>query len=396
MKHPQRLRWARANFRGKPPSPRCGHTAVSIGHSKVVFFGGFVHDRFLNDIFVYDIDKRLWYTPECTGSGSDGQAGPCPRAFHVAVSIDNKMYIFGGRSEKASLGDLWVLDTGRAVWQWSALISFGDMPCPREFSSATVIGNSKILMYGGWDGSDCLSDLHVLDTQSLDWKKFTVAGLVPSPRCGHSATVIDNMLVIFGGRGANKSIFTDSWALNGIAEEEYNGGPTWTELNLSGHSMHARCGHSVTSGEHHLLLFGGHVTDGWRKECIILHMGTQWISLQTSNEPPPPRSYHSMTCIGHWFLLFGGSDGKRTFADLWCLVIEDDPIAKRCLIPNVESGSLITPANAQEFAVKETFVTQSGQIKLYSMIPFFFLNISILTLIQCPLDYLIPQYCLLI
>jgi len=74
------------------------------------------------------------------------------------------MYIFGGRSEKASLGDLWVLDTGRAVWQWSALISFGDMPCPREFSSATVIGNSKILMYGGWDGSDCLSDLHVLDT----------------------------------------------------------------------------------------------------------------------------------------------------------------------------------------------------------------------------------------
>lgn len=43
-------------------------------------------------------ENKLWYQPECTGSESDGEVGPSPRAFHVAVSIDCHMFIFGGRS----------------------------------------------------------------------------------------------------------------------------------------------------------------------------------------------------------------------------------------------------------------------------------------------------------
>ena len=46
----------------------------------------------------YVAENKLWYTPECTGNGSDGQAGPSPRAFHIAVVIDYNMFIFGGRS----------------------------------------------------------------------------------------------------------------------------------------------------------------------------------------------------------------------------------------------------------------------------------------------------------
>ena len=46
----------------------------------------------------YVAENKLWYTPECTGNGSNGQAGPSPRAFHIAVVIDCNMFIFGGRS----------------------------------------------------------------------------------------------------------------------------------------------------------------------------------------------------------------------------------------------------------------------------------------------------------
>lgn len=91
-------------------------------------------------------DNKLWFQPECTGSGSDGQVGPSPRAFHVAVSIDCNMFIFGGRygskryipvhkllhsqlfdllltfiylmmlSDNFSrLSDFWVLDTGKNI-----------------------------------------------------------------------------------------------------------------------------------------------------------------------------------------------------------------------------------------------------------------------------------------
>jgi len=52
--------------------------------------------KLLNAIYV--AENKLWYTPECTGNGSDEQAGPSPRAFHIAVVIDCNMFIIGGRS----------------------------------------------------------------------------------------------------------------------------------------------------------------------------------------------------------------------------------------------------------------------------------------------------------
>nr|CAB3492560.1 unnamed protein product [Digitaria exilis] len=162
---PKQMHWVRADssdFGGDRPAPRSGHTAVSIGKSKVVVFGGFADKRFLSDVSVYDVDNKLWYTPECTGNGSDGQAGPSPRSFHVAVVIDCNMFIFGGRSGGKRLGDFWMLDTD--LWQWSEMTGFGDLPSPREFAAASAIGNRKIVMYGGWDGKKWLSDVYIMDT----------------------------------------------------------------------------------------------------------------------------------------------------------------------------------------------------------------------------------------
>ncbi|KAJ9700921.1 hypothetical protein PVL29_006313 [Vitis rotundifolia] len=49
------------------------------------------------------------------------------------------MFLFGGRSGSKRLGDFWVLDT--YIWQWSELINFGDLPSPRDFATASAIGN---------------------------------------------------------------------------------------------------------------------------------------------------------------------------------------------------------------------------------------------------------------
>ncbi|XP_042499703.1 protein GLUTELIN PRECURSOR ACCUMULATION 3 isoform X1 [Macadamia integrifolia] len=329
--------WIRADstdFGGNLPKPRSGHTAVNVGKSKVVVFGGLVDKRFLSDIAVYDPENKLWFQPECTGNGSNGQVGPSPRAFHVCVAIDCHMFVFGGRSGGRRLGDFWVLDTD--IWQWSELTSFGDLPSPRDFAAASPIGNRKIVMYGGWDGKKWLSDVYVLDTISLEWTELSVSGSLPPPRCGHTATMVEKRLLAFGGRGGGGPIMGDLWALKGLFEEE-NETPGWTQLKLPGQSPSPRCGHTMTSGGHYLLLFGGHGTGGWlsrydvyQNDCIVLdRVSVQWKRLPTSNVPPPARAYHSMTCIGSRYLLFGGFDGKYTFGDLWWLVPEDDPIAKR-------------------------------------------------------------------
>ncbi|GMY23350.1 protein GLUTELIN PRECURSOR ACCUMULATION 3 [Fagus crenata] len=329
--------WVRASssdFTGTPPQPRSGHTAVNIGKSKVVVFGGLVDKKFLSDIVVYDIENKLWFQPECTGGGSDDQVGPSPRAFHIAVAIDCHMFIFGGRYGSKRLGDFWVLDTD--IWQWSELTSLGDLPSPRDFAAASAIGNRKIVMYGGWDGKRWLPDVYVLDTISLEWMELSVSGSLPPPRCGHTATMVEKRLLVYGGRGGGGPIMGDLWALKGLIEEE-NETPGWTLLKLPGQAPSPRCGHTVTSGGHYLLLFGGHGTGGWLSrydiyynDCTVLdRLSAQWKRLPTGNEAPAARAYHSMTCIGSRYLLFGGFDGKSTFGDLWWLVPEEDPIAKR-------------------------------------------------------------------
>ncbi|XP_047964759.1 protein GLUTELIN PRECURSOR ACCUMULATION 3-like [Salvia hispanica] len=207
--------WVRASdsdFTGPLPQPRSGHTAVNIGKSMIVFFGGLVDKKFLNDVTVYDIDNNMWFQPEFMGSGSDGNTGPSPRAFHVAVSIDCHMFIFGGRSGANRLGDFWVLDTD--IWQWSQLTTFGDLPSPRDFAAVSV----------------------------------------------------------------------------------------------------------------------------------------QWKRLHIINEPPAARAYHSMNCVGSRYLLFGGFDGKSTYGDLWWLVPEDDPIAKRSGI----SSSEVVPERDTTMEEKES------------------------------------------
>ncbi|XP_052199311.1 protein GLUTELIN PRECURSOR ACCUMULATION 3 [Diospyros lotus] len=351
-----------SDFSGTLPKPRSGHTTVNIGKSKVVVFGGLVDKKFLNDIAVYDIENKLWFQPECTGSEADGEVGPSPRAFHIAVAIDCHMFIFGGRSGSKRLGDFWVLDTD--IWQWSELTSFGDLPSPRDFAAASSVGNRKIVMYGGWDGKKWLSDIYVLDTISLEWTELSVSGTFPPPRCGHTATMVEKRLLVYGGRGGGGPIMGDLWALKGLVEGE-NETPGWTQLKLPGQAPSPRCGHTVTSGGHYLLLFGGHGTGGWlsrydiyHNDCIVLdRVSVQWKRLPTSNEPPAARAYHSMTCIGSRYLLFGGFDGKTTFGDLWWLVAEEDPIAKRlsALPPRIPENKDVSPEiDALQPAVKES------------------------------------------
>ncbi|XP_074292980.1 protein GLUTELIN PRECURSOR ACCUMULATION 3-like isoform X1 [Silene latifolia] len=328
--------WVKASstdFSGTLPLPRSGHSGVNIGGSKIVIFGGLVDKRFLTDLIVYDAENKLWFQPECTGSGSGDQVGPSPRAFHVAIAIDCHMFIFGGRSGGKRLGDFWVLDTD--IWQWSELTGFGDLPPARDFAAAAPIGNQKIVMCGGWDGKKWLSDVYVLDTISLEWRELSISGNVPPARCGHTATMVERRLLVYGGRGSS-GIMGDLWALKGIIAEE-NEPPGWTQLKLPGQAPTSRCGHTITSRGHYLLLFGGHGTGGWLSrydifynDCVVLDRASvQWKQLPTTNDGPPVRAYHSLTLIGSRYLLFGGFDGKSTFGDIWWLVPEEDPISKR-------------------------------------------------------------------
>lgn len=79
--------------------------------------------QILNFWFLIDSENRLWFQPECTGSGSEDQVGPSPRAFHVAAAIDCHMFIFGGRfgsKRSVYMAYLYVCDYKLYVWHFES------------------------------------------------------------------------------------------------------------------------------------------------------------------------------------------------------------------------------------------------------------------------------------
>lgn len=60
--------------------------------------------------------------------------------------------------------------------------------------------SQKLVVFGGYNGQQRLDELHVLDLTTFKWHQPRNASLnAPHARCGHTASVIKNQMVVFGG-----------------------------------------------------------------------------------------------------------------------------------------------------------------------------------------------------
>ena len=78
--------------------------------------------------------------------------------------------------------------------------------------------STKIILFGGFDGRSWLNDIHSLDTgislsfslpaisritkiflDTMTWNQPTVHGKPPLERCGHTATIVGDRLIVLGG-----------------------------------------------------------------------------------------------------------------------------------------------------------------------------------------------------
>lgn len=113
-------------------------------------------------------------------------------------------------------------------------------PSIRGAHSATILSNNKMIIFGGYEGNSHLSDMHLLDlgivflsephilsskskfdfvrkswfcllfwTETMKWTKLVSGGMsAPSPRRGHSASLIGHNIYFFGGYNGS-SVFND-------------------------------------------------------------------------------------------------------------------------------------------------------------------------------------------
>jgi hypothetical protein len=78
------------------------------------------------------------------------------------------------------------------------LVTTGDHPGARAFHSASLVGNF-VVVYGGSRGRHAMETTRVLDVRKNIWSEPEEKGRGPGPLCGHTSTGRGYSLLIYGG-----------------------------------------------------------------------------------------------------------------------------------------------------------------------------------------------------
>jgi hypothetical protein len=142
----------------------------------------------------------------------------------------NRFAIFGGfqwiEGREIYLNDLWVFeirDSGKGSWTKIALT--GSVPSPRNRSSLTLIGDNKLVLFGGnalIDGKDDFyGDFFLFDLEAKTSTKFPPTANSKQKkslsRGHHFMFKIDNSLWMFGGE-RHRQRLNDLWRFDDLSK----------------------------------------------------------------------------------------------------------------------------------------------------------------------------------
>ncbi|KAI7519942.1 hypothetical protein KC319_g22215, partial [Hortaea werneckii] len=82
---------------------------------------------------------------------------------------------------------------------WTQLECIGYIPSPREGHAASLVGDVMYIFGGRTESGDDLGDLAAFRISSRRWYTFQNMGPSPSPRSGHSMTTVGKNIVILAG-----------------------------------------------------------------------------------------------------------------------------------------------------------------------------------------------------
>jgi N-acetylneuraminic acid mutarotase len=254
-----------------PPSPRSSPGMTALGN-KIVLFGGYDGNNYLNDTWTFD--GTSWTKVSVP-------APPRARSYPGMVTLGNKVLLFGGYSEDPGLGS----NTAPATYLNDTYLFDGNLwtpvlvplpPPARGGASMVTLGN-KVLLFGGYDGTNDLSDTWTFDGTSWTSSGATF-GAPPSGRAAAILQTLGTQAVMFGGYDG-ASYLSDTWV-----------GMPWSSLSVSGPP--ARDGACSAVLGSRLVLFGGALApippatalsptnDTWTFD------GTKWTQLTLAKAPP--------------------------------------------------------------------------------------------------------------
>jgi len=254
---------------------------------------------------------------------------PSPRYGHTMVTISDTVYLFGGTDITPTQGilsgplhpagdlynDLWAYckSTG-----WKKIEPNGLLPAPRHSHGAAWIGN-WIWIFGGIDdGNNVRNDIWAYDPVTNEWtqKSWTGPYNAPSVYENTLTSIGNDYLYLYGGRDQNGNLRTASYRYNVNTGEASS---MWVPNGPGG-----RAGHSAIGRFNEIYLFGGYSGEPPTYQNDIWVFDTQsslWTKLEPRGDPvygfPVPRAHATMVPYGDQILLLHGDNGGQPFNDAW-------------------------------------------------------------------------------
>ena len=244
---------------------------------------------------------------------------PKLRSLHAGVVVNDSWFlVFGGFDGSSRLNDLHKFEFSSGLWTHVAPLN-GLAPSPRDRLAATTHKESMYI-FGGFDGTSRVSDFWRFDTSRNSWHLVdAVSGTIPSARHSHAAVEWSGKIYILFGYDGNYR--------NDITEFNISR-RTWVSLSVRGSVPKARYRTSAVVYKDKLFVFGGHDgsrhlddlhsfdfrTNTWSLIEPVVPLGVMGpyafrTITPSASAPPAPRDSHSAVVYGESMFVFGGSTG---------------------------------------------------------------------------------------
>ncbi|XP_008281365.1 RING finger protein B [Stegastes partitus] len=310
------------------PSKRWSHTMCLSDPDSAVLIGGETSDQnYCEDsLWKLELDSDFWFP---MNSCAAGPVPPCARGHTATYDPDSKaVFVYGGLREGQRYSELYILNT--VTWKWKLVTAKGNVPNLAYHSAAFY--KKELFVFGGIQpshssgDSPCSNALYIFNPEFELWYQPIVEGDKPLPRFGHSATLLSQKLVIFGGR-KTAAYLNDLHVLD-LGFMEYTAVMCGSMPPLP-RGFHA----ALPVSDNRILISGGCSAIGALQDVHIFNTDTSmWSSVVSPLLCSKPRAGHSMLNLGCTvltdtekqeqgeninirctLLVFGGSDCSGSF-----------------------------------------------------------------------------------
>ena len=261
---------------------------------------------------------------------------------HTALSVNNKLYIFGGKTKYNNTSYMNNLDifsfTEKKII--NSQIS-GEKPENRKSHIAVFVG-SQMLIHGGInDEGKILEDSYLFNIHTLTWNKCIINKICEQPKLwGHACC-----LVIPG-----QILYNPKFNIYRFPEID-----TVKKKNIK---------------KKGLFVFGGKSNeDGLSNQLWILLMGKkplEWIKVDTKGKSPVPRYFHTMNFYerGNYIIMHGGRNDifseKSALNDTFLLNLDNFEWLEVKLYSNINNFNVVNRCGHQSIIYSDKLIILGG------------------------------------